>query len=644
MIRNYLKMALRNMLRYKAYTGINIVGLSMGIACCIFIFLFINDEWRYDKFHNQEQQIYRVTTIETEDKVQMHLAYSAMPVANFLKQGFPEIQTTVRYLPQSVAITNPKNNEVSQESHFFFTDSLFFELFSFHFLAGQAESALLAPNAVVLTQSTAKRYFGQEVSFSRLIGQSLFVEGEHDFTITGIVDNPPHNSSLQFDFIAAMTGARSVIGDWLFTSRTWHYPPTYTFVQIPDKTTAKDIASRMETAEKQQLSERLQSQFDFVLQPLEKVHFTQLEGDLEVATKPGFLYLLIGIALLILAIACINYINLSLSQTMQRFREFGMRKVLGAHNRQILQQMSLESFLFLSFSFVVALCIVQLGLGVFNQLIDKELSLFGTPAELWLSLLAVLFFVGITIAFFPYLAIARFKIIGILKAEYAKVNRQIAGFSFKNSFIVFQFTTAIVLIIATLVIQYQLHYIKGKDLGLKSEQVMVIPIRDEAVQNNFEAAKNTLKSIPGVVSVSAISNFPWEKGFYDFPSIVTGQGKSLDINLPTLLVAEDFIETLGMTIKEGRAFSQAFGQDKESAFLLNETAARQFGVEQIEGYRLKMQKVKSGEDKEGEIVGIIKDFHLKSLHYPIDPLVLTVAPETYFFGQFCSSSRNSRYG
>ncbi|MBK7871975.1 MAG: FtsX-like permease family protein [Saprospiraceae bacterium] len=336
---------------------------------------------------------------------------------------------------------------------------------------------------------------------------------------------------------------------------------------------------------------------------------------------------------MILAIACVNYINLSLSRLIQRLREIGMRRILGAQNRQILFQMLTESVLYLAIALVLAIGLVNFFLPTFNHLVDKQLVLWDSQnVVLGLGIIGMVVFIAALVSLFPALALFRFHVGGILKSEYTKVSRKFSGFSFKNSFVIFQFTVAIGLIVATMIVQYQLSFIRTKDLGLQPDQTMVIPIRDEAVQQNFEAVKNTLSSISGVVSVSALSNFPWEDGFYGFPSAIEGQGKNIEADLPTLFVDEDFLKTMGMEISKGRGFFNNSIGDKQTAFLMNEAAAEKYGIKEVEGIRIKSASTQ--EVKEGDLIGIVKNFHMKSLHHPIDPIVLTVSPESYYIDNF----------
>lgn len=632
MLKKYLQFTTRQLFNAKNYALINIFGLAVGIAACLIIFLYINEEWSYDSFHKESDQIYRFTTIENEDGTLRHLANAYPPLAPLLSATFPEMEQVCRYFPNNISVKNPENNLLNQESHFFFADSVFFELFSFNFEQGQPATALDQPNGVVLTRSTAERYFSNQ----NPIGKSLLLEGNISVEVTGVIEDIPANSSLQFDFVAAMPTVRKVMGDWaLHPQHSWYYPPMYTFARIPNPADAERIMARMENFSENNLSERLSAQKSFEMQPLKKIHFESLEGDLEPATSPTVLYILLAVALLILAIGSSNYINLALSKSFQRFREIGMRKVLGADRGDILAQLSVESFVYLAIALVLALAFVQMALPGFNSIMDKDLSLWVNGSwYLAAATIGVLLLMGFLNAIFPFLAISRFKLTNVIKGGQRLTSRAAEGAIVKNGFVVFQFVIAVVLLIATFTIQQQLRFIQQKNLGLQAEQVMIIPIRDDSIQNNFNAAKERFLNVAGVTAVSAISNFPWERGYYNFKSTISGQGKSVEADLQTLLVEEDFINAMQMEMQDGRPFSREFVSDASSAFILNEAAAEKFNITNIDGLRINMSGVAEGNPKSGEVIGIVKDFHLKSLHHQMEPVVLTVAPVSYFLDNF----------
>jgi len=633
MLKKYFQFASRQLLQAKNYAIINIFGLAVGIAACLIILLYINEEWSYDTFHADADDIYRITTKETEDDgIVRHLANAYPPLAPLLASTYPELEEVCRYFPKNLSVKNPENNVLNQEDHFFFADSVFFEMFSFQFEQGEPATALDQPNGVVLTRSTAHRYFKDQDP----MGKSLLLEGTMDVRVTGVVEDLPKNSSLQFDFVAAMPMVRKVMGDWaLHPQHSWHYPPMYTFAKVANSVDGARLMSSMDQFAEDHLSPKLAAQKSFDMQPLKKVHFETLEGDLEPATHPSVLHILLAVAFLILAIGCSNYINLALSKGIQRFREIGMRKVLGADNGHILTQLSVESFCYLGIALLLALIMVVTVLPYFNTIMDRELSLSSNGSwYLAAGTVGILGLMGLVNAIFPFLAVSSFKLNHVIKGTKSLTSGREGRGVIKNGFVIFQFVTAVVLLIATFTIQQQLQFIQQKNLGLQAEQVMVIPIRDDSIQNNFTTAKEMFLRIPGVSSVSAISNFPWDRGYYNFQSTISGQGKSIEANLQTLLVEEDFIPAMRMEMVQGRPFSKEFISDANNAFILNEAAAKKFNIQDLDGLRINMAGVAAGDPKIGEVVGIVKDFHLKSLHHEMEPVVLTVAPMSYFLDNF----------
>ena len=633
MIVNYLKLAWRRMTGHKGHTVINVLGLTAGVAACLFIFLYIKDEKSFDRFHADHQRIYRVTTKQTEEGQLRHFAHSFAPLAERLNAGFPGARQIVRYLPFNAAVKNPQNNTLFQEAGFCFADSLFFEVFDFQLLAGDPSEVLQLPNSIVLTEEAARRYFGD----GHALGQSLFVEGETEMTVTGIVATPPAQSTLQFDMVANYGSARKVFG-YAFDDPNrggWYYPPVFTFIKFPDLLARQNMADGLAGFVQKHLPERLHDRYDFQLQPLADIHFTPLEGDLQSAMNLSLLHVLLGVALLILGIACANYVNISLAVLLQRLRNIGVRRVLGAVRWQVLQQMLVETLLYLSLSLVLAVGVVQFSLPAFNGLVGKRLSLLNTSPQFWIGVTGLVLLLGSLVSLLSYFTVLRMRLPEMLRNKIAgATGRRLGTVAFKDAFVIFQFTGAAALLMSTIIILQQLNFIKNKDIGLATERVMVVPIREEAVQTNFTAVKQAFGKVPGVEAISAISNFPWESGYYDFPSTFSGEGKTIESNLPTLLVERDFIETMGMELTAGRSLAETSASDSSMVFLINQVAGEKFGIERPEGWRLKMTGVADSDANEGEVIGIVRDFNLQSLHQAAGPLVMTISPRTYYLDNF----------
>ena len=630
MWKNYLVIGFRHLVNKWKYSLINLIGLAVGLAACILISLYIHREWQFDQFHEFKDDLYRITAHETDDGLYKHTAYSYHPLKPRLDESLPKGSKTTRYLPQSLLVKNGLTNETRQEPSFVFVDSTFFELFTFSPSQGDLAIALQDGKGIVLTQSCAQRLFGR----TNPIGQILELEGKFEVYVSAVVADPPANSSLQFDFLAPLSMVPSVLRPGYFhPGGSWYYPPIYTFAYIPDKRFVAEWPEYQKTWRENHLPSRVQDRYVFDFQPIANMHFQSLEADIVASIKPIFLWILLLIAGLVLGMACINYINLSVGQLVKRFSEIGIRKVLGAANSNLLHQMVVEALLFLAIGMTMAAILVQLGLPAFNNLTSYSFSILDIFQQgLWAYLAIALLILSCLIAAFPYFALKQQQIIRALKHE--GNSKSFGKYHLKDVLVITQFSVAIALVAATIIIQSQTSFLMNKDLGFSPQQILVIPIRDEKVQSEYLVVKQRLLAQTGIKSVSAISNFPWEGGFYDFPSKFLGAGAQKEVNLPTFLVDPDFITTMNIELQEGRNFYDRIGKDAEAAFLINEAAQIQLDIQNIDDYRIQMNGVASGPAREGNIIGVAKNFYLKSLHNPIDPLVIAVAPESYYLDNF----------
>ncbi len=629
MLKNHLKTILRRATRDRMNTVINLFGLSVAIACCIVIFLFVNNELRYDLFHSDADNIYRITTHEmSEDGIKRDFANSFMAYAPLLESKLSFPNETVRMLPQSVSIGNPENTSVFQESRFFYVDPNFFDVFTFPLVLGDKATALEAPNNILITEATAQKYFGDEP----VLGKTLQVEETHVFNVVGVIADLPEQSSLEFDFIVPMKAAETIIGSWIADlSNTWYYPPVYSFIKFSAKVKSQDIVQNIKALEPDILPENVARTRSHSIQNLKEIHFSDLENQLHPTIKKSVLYLFVGVGIVILLIAAFNFINLFLAKIVLHLKTVGIQKVLGAQNSNIWRQTLLESLAFLFISLLIAVGWSALFLPAFNAIMGTQLELIPVLTNgLILYIIALLLLISLLISAIPLLVISKFKPIAFLKGKGESIFRGKKTSSVQSSLLVFQFVIAVILIISTVIMQSQLQYIKNKNLGIQQNQILVIPVRDDAIQNSFATVKDKVLAINGVNAISAISNFPWEKGFYDFNTTVKHKGEVIRSNANTLMVDESIIPTLDMTVVKGRGFSTEHGTDSTMAFVMNETAAAKFGIEDIENVEITMLGISSSGQKKGNLIGVVKDFHIQSLHEEIQPLILTISPETYF--------------
>ncbi|MEM1259005.1 MAG: ABC transporter permease [Bacteroidota bacterium] len=628
MLKNHLKTILRGAIRNRLNTTINLFGLSVSLACCILILLFVNDQFGYDQFHKDADGIYRVNTQETEEGVTRSFASSSLSFPTLLDSHLPAVKETVRMLPQSVSVGYPEKDKVFQEPRFFYVDPNFLEMFSFPLLQGNRETALDNPNSILITLSMAKKYFGSE----NPVGKVLHIEKEHVFTVSGILQDAPSQSSIQFDFLVPMKATETIWGPWVGDpTKTWYYPPVYSFAKLNSNRDEKGLTEALRKIEGEHLPQYIAESRSHSLEELRDIHFSNLENELHPTINKNVLYLFVAIGIIIMFIAAFNFINLFLAKIVLHLKSVGIQKVMGANNRNVWRQLLTESLLYLFLSLILAMVWATVFLPVFNARMETEINLWTVfDNGVILYLLALLLLIGMAISVVPLIFISRFKPIAFLKGKGGTVFAKNKTSSTQSVLVVLQFIVAVTLIISTVIVQSQMYYVKTKNLGIQKTQTLVVPVYDESIQNRFESVKAQLTRINGVKEVSALSNFPWEKGFYDFETSIENNGIEVKANTKALLVDSNIIPALGMTIIEGRGFSATHGTDSTMAFIMNETAAEKFGVQNLQDVKLTMQSITSSEPKEGNLIGIVKDFHLQSLHEKIEPLILTISPKSYF--------------
>ncbi|MGH7496408.1 MAG: ABC transporter permease [bacterium] len=626
MFKSYLKIAFRNFLKYKAYSFINVAGLALGLGCCILMLLYVQDELSYDRFHVNAKQIYRLICEESQEGRVRRVANTFAPMAPALRAAFPEISKIVRLFPHQVVVARDQDRRFP-EKRFFFVDSTFFEVFTFSLRHGDARTALDQPNALILTPATAQKYFGAE----NPVGQSLTIENQHDFVITGVLEEVPPRSHFDFDFLANMNSVNALIGTWVL-NHGWYYPPMYTYILLPPQEAPEKISQRMPEFVHRNFPKTLASYQKLQLQAMTAIHLhSDLENEIAPTSNIAYVYIFSAIAAFILAIAAINFMNLATARSANRAREVGLRKVVGAEKTQLIRQFLGESLFYAGLALFFALVLVEIFLPLFNSLSGKQLDLrYSGNWTIVFGMLALTFVVGILAGSYPAFFLARFRPVQVLKG---KALTGVAGrtpLRLRSLLVIVQFVVSVVLMIVTWVVQEQLHYIQNKRLGFDKSHLLVVPIRDEAVQESFASLKNQLSTVAGISHISAISNFPWEKGYYDFFVRAEGMGPEEKLNLPTVLVEYDFIPAFGMEVVAGRDFSKEHMTDAQGAFILNEAAVKRFGWDSAIGKKIEMEGVAAGRPRSGRVVGVVKDFHLRSLHHTIEPLVMLIAPAAYY--------------
>lgn len=609
MLKNYLTVAFRNLLRHKVYTFINITGLSLGIGFCLLILLFVKDEWSYDTFHPQADQIYRLASREISPGRGEYFGTStAFALAPVLQQSLTEVESTVRVGLHRNLI---RRGETVFSEMMNVVDSNFFDVFNFPLIHGSTVTALKEPNSVVLTEKSANKFFGQENPLGKILTIKLR-ETEYAFTVSGVAKNPPSNSSIQFEYLISFANARNVWNESALTSFFQVYGENY--VKLAPAANITQVKQKLPAIIKPHMPEDFAGQYQVLFQPITDIHLnTDFPEGLAPISDPAYSYILGTVALLVLLIASINFITLSLGRSIDRAREVGVRKVVGAVRNQLIIQFWGEAILISLLALVLGIFLAKLALPVFNSLADKTLT-YPIISTITLVSLLLAFVVGMLAGVYPALFLSNFNPIEVLKGRL-----QVGDAGLYRRFLIgFQFVLSIALIICTLIMSQQLSYLQNKNLGFSKEQVIVIPTgvaREEAIRI-FERMKNELGNHPLIAEISH-SVFSIGEGWI--------QADYLDNNKTVRpfmmnIIDVDFLKTIKASIVAGRDFSREITADVSGGIIVNEALVREYGWKQPLGQRL------PGPDfPVHQVVGVVADFNYESLHTPVKPLVLALS-------------------
>jgi len=614
MFKNYFKIALRNLWRHRTFSIINILGLAVGISACFLIYLYVHLETRYDNFHTKADRIYRVVTDTKTPSETISQAMTTTPVAINLKKDFPEVEDAVRLGTDGFLVT--KGNVKFQEERSVLADSTFFNVFDFPLVAGDKNTALKEPMSIILSQTAVKKYFGK----ANPMGQTVLLTGEAiPATITGIMKDIPENSQIQADMLVSMSSYKQIYGNPTADSE-WTNHSYYTYLLLKPGTNAKALEKKfpafMEYHHGPE-AKRLQMQDYLSLEPLRDVYLKSKRGGF-VTGNLSNVYIFSIIGIFILLIACINFINLTTARSAERAKEVGIRKVVGALQLQLSRQFIGESVVICVVAFIFALLFSSLALPLFNQLAGKQIStsIFNDPLNI-AELLLVSIGTGILAGFYPSLVLSSFKPINVLKGRFSTGTK---GLFLRKGLVVFQFALSVFLIAGTIIVYTQLDYMRNQNLGFSKDQEMII---NTNFDKNKDLFKQSLASIPGVLSTASSSSVPGSSNNCAYSQVQNKAGEMQKTNLDLYFVDFDYIKQYDLQILAGRGFSKDFPTDSTQAMLINESAAR------LLGYQSPQEAV--GRDfkqwgRQGKIIGVLKDFHYKSLQQKISPLTMRTEP------------------
>lgn len=602
MFKNYLKVAFRNIKRHKDVSIINITGLAIGITCCILILLWVQDELSFNQFHKDADHIYRINKKYQIGTETGYNSATPFPLVGAIKENYPEVKDATNFYQQRALVKY--GDKIFTESRVCVTDSSFFNIFSFQFIKGNIKSALVDPNSIIITEDIGKKYFGD----SEPLGKTLTLDNLTEYVVTGIIHNIPLNSDLIFDiFIPTSADTKAEEAD------NWGSHWLQTYVVLQEVVSYEEVEQKLSVLIKEHLPEE---KISLVVQPFKKIHLYSIEGR-PVGMK--YVYFFSIIALFILIVASINFMNLSTARSVKRAKEVGLRKVIGAKKTQIIRQFFSESILYTLIALSIAIVLVELIRPAFNELTEKNLSLDYSNFKMIAGLILISVLTGILSGSYPALFLSSFQPVKVLRGT--SFGRGKNRNSLRKLLVVIQFTLSIILLISTGIVYSQLNFIQTKDLGFNKENLIYISLNRE-LRDKYETVKSELLKQPDVMGVTRSLSLPTDIG-----SIMRGltwEGKETDEGAAFAFtsVGYDYFETLNMDIVQGRSFSKEFASDSDN-IMFNEKAIRVMGMDSPVG------KLFGSDDLEeaSTIIGVVKDFHFLPFTDEIEPLIIVMDPE-----------------
>ncbi|MFH1120518.1 MAG: FtsX-like permease family protein [Bacteroidota bacterium] len=625
LIYNYIKSAFRNLTRIRIHSLINIIGLAIGLLCFIFIMLYVNDELSYDRYHVNADRIYRITSITDFEGVAENSSSCPAPLGPTIAAEFPGIieKMTRVFNDWSSEFYIEYNDKGYREKHFFFVDSTFTEIFDVRYLKGNPIQALSAPFTAVVTESTAKRYFAGKDP----IGQVIKLEGKTNITITGLIADPPPQSHISYDFLVSMSTLRMLWGGKM--PQTWVYNPFWTYILVKDNSAIEYLIRQLPAFTDKFFFDAEKDHISLGVQSLTDIHLrSRLDYEIEPGGKISYIRILTMVAIFILIIACINYINLSTAFATRRSRETAIRKVSGATTRQLITQFLGESLLITFISLVIALASTEFLLSLFNSFSGKNIY----PGYLYtreslLCILSLWLATGILSGIYPAIYQSGFSAVKVLKGTNQHSTGNLFG---RKALVVLQFCLSITLITVSMMVFEQLHYLRNADLGFKKENILVIPVTRSPIVKQYESFREELLKKPGINSVSTVDYIPGTNhNNHEFRP----EGFPADKwqFYPALIIRDDFVEMFGIKIIAGRDYIKNSKTDSRESILINEAMVKHLGWKSNEAAIGKKFNSRVGNEK---VVGIFKDFNANSLHNKAGPLVLNLKEDLWEINAF----------
>ncbi len=620
-----MKTALRNIRRNRIYSFINILGLAIGIACFLLIVFYIQHERSYDSFHERGENIYQVVRINKQGDWQEERVNTGAPLAPLMVENLSGIEEAVRFTCFRNDLIGFGENRFI-ERRFFFADESVFDVFTFPLALGDSSSALSEPFTVVLAPGVARKYFGDLDPINKVL--TYYFGGKAiDFRVTGVLEKIPQNSHIDFDFLASYKSLLPIVGEY-FITKHWD-SPTWTYVLLKKGVSPQSIDSLLPAFTEEHVDKRSFTSANHKLLPLRDVYFHSPGPSIGRWGNVQYLFIFTVIAVFILLIACINFMNLATARSGSRAKEIGMRKVVGAQRSQIVRQFLGESLVYSTLSLILAVVLVEIFLPRFSNLVGQELRInYLRNFPYVLILLVTTLLVGVIAGSYPAFFLSAFKPASVLKG---KLRSGGAAVWVRKALVVGQFVISIALIAGAVFIFQQIEFVKNRDLGFKKEQLITVPLRDRSVRGKYELLKNKWLQNTNIQNVTATSMEPCVTSQNGID--VKARGVE-DLDIGIIYADHDYCRTLGIDMAAGRDFSTSISTDANEAILINRTALETLGWQEGIGEEMELYFREGGKIipvYQGRVVGVVEDFNFRDLTTPMQPILIKIDPKRYYY-------------
>jgi putative ABC transport system permease protein len=606
MLKNLIKTAFRHILKHFGYSILNILGLTLGISSSLFLIIYVADEVSYDRYHEKSDRIYRVSSKITEPDDQFTWNVAQIPFGPQVVQDYPDVQSFVRFIPMGRSLYKYEDKEFNEED-FYYVDSTLFDIFTYHILKGEVKTALRDPKKIILTEKTAVKYFGN----SDPIGKTL-TTGNNTYEVTGIIEDVPFNSHFRFDALTARNNLPKQLG-------TWGNFGVFTYLLFPENFDVKVFETKMQgmyDAYMKSIFERMKIKIEYILEPITRIHlYSTNAGEPEPTGSITYVYIFAIVAIFLVLIAAMNYMNLATARSTRRAREVGLRKVVGSRRGPLILQFLSESIVFTLISLIISIVILVILLPKFNLLAGKnfDLHVIYSPVVL-LTLFGVIIIVGIFGGSYPAFFLSRFSPVTVLKGE---ITQGSAGSLFRKILVVIQFTVSVIMIICTLVVFRQLNYLKTMDQGFDQTNVINLEL-NRAMVPKYPVLKQVLLENPEIKYVTSTNSPIGEGSGKLIFNVETDQGM-VEKGINFTVVDHDFVDALGIKIVTGRDFQQDMPSDTLSGVVVNETFVKRMGWSDPIG-----KKIEAGDANtlRARVVGVMADYHQTGMYNEVESLLL----------------------